>query len=96
MKKIWYSIIAGTALLECHTAQAVAIGDTYYSDKTFSAELVASKTPIGLVYWVSPGGDFGLIMQLEQPANTMNYYGANLYCNEYKTEGTKAGDWWLP
>lgn len=96
MRKFLSLGVLVAVMLISSPAKAVDIGDIYFSDKTFSAELVKGKKPIGMVYWVSPSKAFGLVMQLEQPANKMNYYEANRYCNEYMTEGTKAGDWWLP
>ena len=78
------------------SAQAVEVGDIYFSDGTFNSSMQTGKKAIGLVYWVSPGKDFGLIMSLEEPSSTLNAYNADVYCEEYYTEGTYAGDWWLP
>lgn len=96
MKKLGFCGVLVMVLLLSSQVMAADVGDIYYSDKTFSAELVKGKKPIGMVYWTSPAKDFGLIMQLEQPMSTMNHYEASQYCNEYFTEGTMAGDWRLP
>ena len=78
-------------------ARAVEVGDIYFSDKTFASSMQSGKKAIGLVYWVSANKDYGYIMSLEEPGEgTMNPYNANIYCLEYFTEGTKAGDWKLP
>lgn len=76
--------------------EAVEVGDIYYDDKSFSAELDLTKRPIGLVYWVGNSKDYGYIMQLDQNTSTLNYYYANQYCNTYYTASTKAGDWRIP
>ncbi len=109
------------------------VGAILYSDKSCNANVVASKTPIGVVfdttnhlaigleesrqYWSYP--DYfdvpGLSNITSQSAVTADWQGKNNtrvvleyckangkscpafeYVNSYKTEGTKAGDWYLP
>lgn len=96
MYKTYLSVLALLCCWSFSHAQAVEIGDIYYSDGTFASSMQTGKKAIGLVYWVSPGKDFGLIMSLEEPSTTQNAYNADVYCEEYYTEGTYAGDWWMP
>lgn len=37
-----------------YKAASVVVGDFYYDDKTYSATLDASKTCVGIVFWVDP------------------------------------------
>lgn len=97
MIKTFITALLLSATLLAPAARAVEVGDIYFSDKTFSSSMQSGKKAIGLVYWVSANKDYGYIMSLEEPAEgTMNPYNANIYCLEYFTEGTKAGDWKLP
>ena len=108
------------------------IGDILYSDKSCDPNVVASKTPIGVVfdranklaigleesrqYWSFP--DYFNVPRLSDmtsSAVTADWQGKNNtrvvlefckangkscsafeYVNSYKTEGTIAGDWYLP
>lgn len=76
-------------------AQALEVGDIYYSDKTTSKDLNSSKLPIGLVYWVNDAKDYALVMALPQPAD-MNQVTAKAQCDNYEPLGTAKGDWHLP
>ena len=96
MLKTCLAVLSLALGLFCSTAKAVEVGDIYFSDGTFNSSMQTGKKAIGLVYWVSPGKDFGYIMSLEEPSTTLNAYNADVYCEEYYTEGTLAGDWWLP
>lgn len=97
MKETFITALLLFATLLAPAARAVEVGDIYFSDKTFAGSMQSGKKAIGLVYWVSANKDYGYIMSLEEPAEgTMNPYNANIYCLEYFTEGTKAGDWKLP
>ena len=93
--KIFFTIFL-LSILVCRNASAVEVGDIYFSDKTFSSSMQSGKQAIGLVYWVSPNKDFGYIMALDEASSNMNVFNANVYCLEYYTEGTLAGDWKLP
>lgn len=96
-KKYFTKLLLGGMLsLGAGKALAVEVGDIYYDDKTFSSDVLTSKRPVGLVYWVADRKDHGYIMQLDQNAAQMNYYLANQYCAGYYTGGTKAGDWSVP
>lgn len=94
MKRILGSMIL-TLILSAGTSQAAEIGDIYYHDKSINSSIDDAKLPIGVVYWVSPDKNFGLILSLNQPEK-MNNAAANNYCANYMTLGTKAGDWQLP
>ena len=109
------------------------VGDIFYSDMTCNANMVASKTPIGVVfdatnrliigleqshqYWSYPDyfdvpgvenitSSTLAITDLDGKKNTSTILAycktkgkscpAFEYVNSYKTEGTKAGDWYLP
>ena len=108
------------------------VGDIFYSDMTCNANMVASKTPIGVVfdatnrliigleeaqnYWSTTEFDVpGLSNITSSSAVTADWQGKNNtrvvleycktngkscpafeYVNSYKTEGTQAGDWYLP
>ena len=109
------------------------IGDILYSDMSCDPNVVASKTPIGVVfdrakrlamaleesqqYWSYPD-DFdvpGVNNITSESAATADWQGKNNtrlvleycktngyscpafeYVNSYQTEGTKAGDWYVP
>ena len=108
------------------------IGDILYSDMSCNAKVVASKTPIGVVfdranrlaigleesrqYWSYPD-QFKVpgLSNMTSSAATADWQGKNNtrvvlefckangkscsafeYVNSYKTEGTIAGDWYLP
>ena len=130
----WANSSAGD---EEDSSQTCNVGDIFYSDMTCNANMVASKTPIGVVfdatyrliigleqsskYWSTdyfdvPGVDnikvdnikdvtLG-IADLDGKKNTSTILAycktkgkscpAFEYVNSYKTEGTKAGDWYLP
>ena len=96
MTKTFITALLLFVTLLAPAARAVEVGDIYFSDKTFASSMQSGKKAIGLVYWVSPNKDFGLIMSLEEPASNLNAYNADVYCSEYFTDGTLAGDWWLP
>ena len=110
------------------------VGDILYSDKSCNTNVVASKTPIGVIFDITNK----LAIWLEEPypldwsddyfdvpglsnitlsaaAATADWQGKNNtrvmleyckangkscpafeYVNSYKTEGTQAGDWYLP
>ena len=125
----WANSSAGD---EEDSSQTCDVGDIFYSDMTCNANMVASKTPIGVVfdttnrliigleqsqkYWSTtdfdvPGVDnitsSTLAMtDLDGKKNTSTVlayckangksYPAFEYVNSYKTEGTQAGDWYLP
>ena len=103
------------------------IGDILYSDMSCNATVIASKTPIGVVFdradrlaigleqarksWSSnpidvPGLTNSESDGLQGKKNTqivLEYCKANgkscpafEYVSSYKTEGTQAGDWYLP
>ena len=102
------------------------VGAILYSDKTCSADLIAGKTPIGVVFnsgerlavalktsaleWSTTNFDIPLLGGDENDAdgqyNTrvgLEYCRANNqvcpafeYAASYQTEGTSAGDWYLP
>lgn len=74
---------------------AVEVGDIYYSDKTFSENIVKEKNPIGLVYWVSPAKDYGRIIALKQ-SKDKSWQKSIDYCEAYSTKGSKSGSWVLP
>ena len=108
------------------------IGDILYSDMSCNTNVVASKTPIGVIfdvtnklaigleeaqnYWSTIEFDVpGLSNITSSSAVTADWQGKNNtrvvleycktngkscpafeYVNSYKTEGTQAGDWYLP
>ena len=108
------------------------IGDILYSDMSCNTNVVASKTPIGVIfdvtnklaigleesqqYWSTTDFDVpGLSNITSSSAATGDWQGKNNtrvmleyckaegercpafeYVNSYKTEGTQAGDWYLP
>ena len=107
------------------------VGDILYSDKSCNANMVASKTPIGVIfdasnklaigleesqeYWSTTFDVPGLSNITYAPTATADWQGKNNtrvvleyckengkscpafeYVNSYKTEGTIAGDWYLP
>ena len=108
------------------------IGDILYSDMSCNTNVVASKTPIGVIFDVTNKLAIGLERSYQQwstvsfdvpglsnirssSAVTADWQGKNntrvmleyckaerVYCpafeyvNSYKTEGTQAGDWYLP
>ena len=108
------------------------IGDILYSDMSCNAKVVASKTPIGVVFdqakrlaialdtaekaWSDKTFSVPTLSIYGSPAAaTADWQGKNNtrvvlefwletgyscpafeYVNSYKTEGTKAGDWYLP
>ena len=84
-----------TILALAFPAQAVEIGDIYYSNKSFSSTPVDGLLPIGIVWQVNDAGNGGLIVALEQPGSK-NWERAKTYCRLYLTRGTKAGDWFMP
>lgn len=84
-----------TILALAFPAQAVEIGDIYYSNKSFSSTPVDGLLPIGIVWQVNDAGNGGLIVALEQPGSR-NWERAKTYCRLYLTRGTKAGDWFMP
>ena len=84
-----------TVLTLAFPAQAVEIGDIYYSNKSFSSTPVDGLLPIGIVWQVNDAGNGGLIVALEQPGSK-NWERAKTYCRLYLTRGTKAGDWFMP
>lgn len=94
MKKLCMMLMAAF-LLQILPARAAEVGDIFYSDKTFSSKLESDKLPIGLLYYVSVAGDYGLVMALNQPP-AKNYREAWTYCNDYTPLGTSRGFWRLP
>ena len=88
-------LILTAFLMSWSNAQALEVGDIYYSDKTTSKDLNSSKLPIGLVYWVNDAKDYALVMALPQPAD-MNQVTAKAQCDNYEPLGTAKGDWHLP
>ena len=109
------------------------IGDILYSDMSCNTNVVASKTPIGVIfdvtnklaigreessyslYWSSDNFDVPGLNNIKSSAVTADWQGKNNtkavleyckangkscpafeYVNSYKTEGTQAGDWYLP
>lgn len=96
MNKFYAMIAVLLCFLKVPVVAAVEVGDIYYDDKSFNANLDLSKRPIGLVFWVADSKDYGYIMQLDQNTSNLNYFYANEYCNTYYTAGTKAGDWRMP
>lgn len=77
-------------------AKSAEVGDIYYHDKTFSNKVNPDKVPIGVVFWVSPDNNFGLVVSLEQIPNPLNITDANAYCTNFSTLGTSPGSWVLP
>lgn len=94
MKKLCVMMMAAF-LLQILSARAAEVGDIFYSDKTFSSKLESDKLPIGLLYYVSVAGDYGLVMALNQPP-AKKYQEAWTYCNDYTPLGTSRGFWRLP
>ena len=112
--------------------QKCNVGDIFYSDKTCSADVIITKTAIGVVFdptnrlvvgleeddivWSAAGFDISGLnnitsivvarMDWQGKNNTkvaLEYCKANgescpafKYVSSYKTEGTQAGDWYLP
>ena len=108
------------------------IGDILYSDMSCNANVVASKTPIGVVFdqanrlamaldtarkaWSDAYFDVPGLSEITSSSEvTADWQGKNNtrlvldycklsgrscpafeYVNSYKTDGTKAGDWYLP
>ncbi len=110
------------------------VGYIYYSDKSCSAELDNSKTPIGVfvkgdalvisqirstgMVWGTYGKDIDTLPNISAKDNAKADFNgkentallvafqiaegktasnsAAINCNEYSTEGTSAGDWYLP
>ena len=61
-----------TVLTLTFPAQAVEIGDIYYSNKSFSSTPVDGLLPIGIVWQVNDAGNGGLIVALEQPGSKLS------------------------
>ena len=108
------------------------VGAILYSDKSCNANVVASKTPIGVVFDTTNHLAIGLDTERKEWSDeyfdvpTLSNYGSSSaaiadwqgknntrlvleycktnvrgcpaveYVNSYKTDGTKAGDWYLP
>ena len=94
--KIFFSTFFLSVTMLSSWANAVEVGDIYYTDKTFSSTVQSGKKAAGMVYWVSANKDYGYIMSLEEPATTLNPYNANVYCQEYQIDGKTLGEWRLP
>ena len=94
MKNFFYCLILMILTLAA-PAKSAEVGDIYYHDKTFSNKVDPDKVPIGVVFWVSPDNNFGLIVSLEQLPNTLGVTDADAYCNNFSTLGTNPGDWHL-
>ena len=126
LEKVIENIQKEEALANCK------IGDILYSDMSCNTNVVASKTPIGVIfditnklaigleesnqYWSTEYFDVpGLSNITSSSAATADWQGKNNtrvvleyckangkscpafeYVNSYKTEGTQAGDWYLP
>lgn len=61
---------AGNCTAECHVSidkRALAIGDYYYADGTWSAQLDAGRTPIGVVFYVGDVTEFDPALKNEHP-----------------------------
>ena len=95
MKKILLSFPALLISLWSFNAAAVDVGDIYYSDKRFDTNLVSSKMPIAVVYWVNTDKTTAYVLALRQPEN-MTLSVAKTQCANFSTLGTNAGDWELP
>ena len=95
MKNLFYCLILMILTLAA-PAKSAEVGDIYYHDKTFSNKVDPDKVPIGVVFWVSPDNNFGLIVSVEQITNKLNLTEAKAYCSNFSTLGTKPGDWALP
>ena len=52
MAEITVSLGSVSAKCAVEVIRPAAFGDYFYSDGTYSAELAADKTPVGIVYWV--------------------------------------------
>ena len=123
---------ANGACEEIAVAQNCTVGMIYYSDKSCSEDVDASKTAIGIVVkdnalitalnvpdmrWASnTSTDVSGITNITSSATAKTDYNgkantlaileaypsdttsnnAAVYCNSYTTEGTSAGDWYLP
>ena len=94
MKNLCFSLVMIILILAA-PAKSAEVGDIYYHDKTFSNKVDPDKVPIGVVFWVSPDNNFGLIVSLEQIPNKQGSGDANTYCSNFSTLGTKPGDWQL-
>ena len=94
MKNLCFSLIMMILTLAT-PAKSAEVGDIYYHDKTFSNKVDPDKVPIGVVFWVSPDNNFGLIVSIEQIPNQLGTTDANAYCSNFSTLGTKPGDWQL-
>ena len=83
------------------------VGDILYSDKSCDPNVVASKKPIGVVF--ERADRLAIALDTEEKAWSEEYLVVLEYCktkgkscpafeyvNSYKTEGTQAGDWYLP
>ena len=95
MRNLFYCLILMLLTLAA-PAKSAEVGDIYYHDKTFSDKVDPDKVPIGVVFWVSPDNNFGLIVSLEQIPNPLSPRDANTYCSNFSTLGTSPGDWQLP
>ena len=95
MKNLCFRLILMILILAT-PAKSAEVGDIYYHDKTFSNKVDPDKVPIGVVFWVSPDNNFGLIVSVEQINDTLNLTEAKAYCGNFSTLGTKPGDWSLP
>lgn len=84
------------ALVWAFPSWSAEVGDIYYHDKTFSNKVDPDKVPIGVVFWVAPDKNFGLIVSIEQLSTPLNSHDAKSYCANFQTLGTKVGDWTLP
>ena len=61
---------AGNVIAECAVSidkRALAIGDYYYSDGTWSAQLDEGRTPIGVVFYVGDVTEFDPALKNEHP-----------------------------
>ena len=61
---------AGNCTAECHVSidkRALAVGDYYYADGTWSAQLDAGRTPIGVVFYVGDVTAFDPALKNEHP-----------------------------
>ena len=126
LEKVIENIQKEEALSKCQ------VGDILYSDKSCNTNVVASKTPIGVIfdvtnklaigreesikYWANGYFDVPRLSNItSSSAVTADWQGKNNtrvvleyckangkscpafeYVNSYKTEGTIAGDWYLP
>lgn len=86
---------------DIHKCSSLAkVGDIYYSDGTFSANLISGKTPIGVVGYIKRGGASGGVIALDSEYDdvagkeiTWGCYGQSLSLGLFPSHSVAIGDY---